>query len=272
MTEDTPHRARCLTLWANHYLLRQQKRTVITDLFYDLRSGEILLDLMLILFNCDCTKDSGQLNIGKLNNISSVLALLQKERVSVDGDLVTAGRVLQGHVEATLGLVWSLAFHYEARATLAVLELPNTIHSPNIESLISCWLRSVSPGTDLTSFNLSDGVGLANLVLASRPNIVSLAAALEASSEARSEKIFKAISGQLKIPELPVATSVDKRMSILLLLLVMKSLKPRITFEALSGNRSFILYPIPPGDVTQFQTALKVTRSTPSPPTKPLSG
>ena len=94
MTEDTPHRARCLTLWANHYLHRQQKRTVITDLFYDLRSGEILLDLLLILFHCDCAKDSGQLNIGKLNNISSALALLQKERVSVDGDLVTAGRVL----------------------------------------------------------------------------------------------------------------------------------------------------------------------------------
>ena len=92
MTSDA-HMSRCLTLWANHYLDLRDKKTVITDLFYDLRSGEILLDLLLILFSCDSTKDSGQLNIGKLNNISSALALLQKERVNVDSELVTAHKV-----------------------------------------------------------------------------------------------------------------------------------------------------------------------------------
>ena len=234
MTSDA-HMSRCLTLWANHYLDLRDKKTVITDLFYDLRSGEILLDLLLILFSCDSTKDSGQLNVGKLNNISSALALLQKERVNVDRDLVTAHKVLQGDAEATLSLVWSIAFHYEARAALSVVSLPDTIHSPNIESLLTSWLRTVSPEADLATSSLSDGVSLANLVLASRPNIVSLTAALESSSASRPEKIYKAISSQLKIPSFPVPTSVDKRMSVLQLLLVMKSLKPPITSEVLSG-------------------------------------
>ena len=236
-TQDVSLLARCLTLWANHYLDLHQRKTVITDLFYDLRSGEILLDLLLILFSCDSSKDSGQLTVGKLNNISAVLALLQRERVSVDTDLVTAGRILQGDLEPTLSLVWSIAFHYEARATLAAISLPDPAQPPNLESLLTGWVRTVRPGASLSSSSLlTDGVLLANLVLATRPNIVALTSALEFSSQARPNKIYSAISSQLRIPCLPVAETADKRVTILHLLLVMKSLKPRITAEMVSGK------------------------------------
>ena len=104
-SQDVRLVARCLTLWANHYLELYKKKTVITDLFYDLRSGELLLDLLVILFSCDSSKDSGQLTVGKLNNLTAVLAILQRERVSVDTELVTAGRILQGEVEPTLAEV-----------------------------------------------------------------------------------------------------------------------------------------------------------------------
>ena len=88
----------------------------------------------------------------------------------------------------------------------------------------------------LATSSLSDGVVLANLVLASRPNIVSLTAALESSSALRPEKIYKAISNHLEIPALAGTGTVDKKMSVLQLLLVMRSLKPIITMEMLSGN------------------------------------
>ena len=234
--------SRCLTLWANHYLDLHQKKTVITDLFYDLRSGEVLLDLLSILFSCDSSKDSGQLTVGKLNNLTAVLALLQRERVGVDPELVTAGRILQGELEPTLSLMWSLAFHYEARAVLAAVSLPDPAQPPNIESLLTGWVRTVKPGASLSSSLLADGVLLANLVLASRPNIVSITAALEFSSQARPNKIYSAISSQLQIPSFPVpaatdsADTADKKVAILHLLLVMKSLKPRITAEMVSGK------------------------------------
>ena len=245
-TQDVTQMSRCLTLWANHYLDLYYKKTVITDLFYDLRSGEILLDLLSIFFSCEATKDPGQLTVGKLNNLTSVLALLQRERVVVDPELVTAGRLLEGEVEPTLSLVWSLAFTYEARAALAALSLPDPAQPPNIESLLTGWVRTVSPGAALSSSSsssssslLSDGVILANLVLASRPNIVALTSALEYSSQARPSKIYSAISSQLKIPSFPVpapAETVHKKVAILHLLLVMKSLKPRITAEMVSGK------------------------------------
>ena len=241
-TLDVTQMSRCLTLWANHYLDLYNKKTVITDLFYDLRSGEILLDLLSILFSCEATKDPGQLTVGKLNNLTSVLALLQRERVVVDPELVTAGRILEGEVEPTLSLVWSLAFTYEARAALAALSLPDPAQPPNIESLLTGWVRTVSPGASLSSSSsslLSDGVILANLVLASRPNIVALTSALEYSSQARPSKIYSAISSQLKIPSFPVPApgeTVDKKVAILHLLLVMKTLQPRITAEMVSGK------------------------------------
>ena len=239
-TQDVTQMSRCLTLWANHYLDLYNKKTVITDLFYDLRSGEILLDLLSILFSCEATKDPGQLTVGKLNNLTSVLALLQRERVVVDPELVTAGRILEGEVEPTLSLVWSLAFTYEARAALAALSLPDPAQPPNIESLLTGWVRTVSPGASLSSSSLlSDGVILANLVLASRPNIVALTSALEYSSQTRPSKIYSAISSQLKIPSFPVPApgeTVDKKVAILHLLLVMKSLQPRITAEMVSGK------------------------------------
>ena len=244
-TQDVTVVSRCLTLWANHYLELYKKKTVITDLFYDLRSGELLLDLLVILFSCDSSKDSGQLTVGKLNNLTAVLALLQRERVSVDTELVTAGRILQGEVEPTLSLVWSIAFHYEARSTLAAISLPDPAQSPNIESLLTGWVRTVSPGASLSSSLLSDGVLLANLVLATRPNIVAITAALEFSSQARPKKIYSAISSQLKIPSFPVPAgpeTADKRVAILHLLLVMKSLKPRITAEMVSGESESVIF------------------------------
>ena len=143
-------------------------------------------------------------------------------------------------MEPTLSLVWSIAFHYEARTTLAAISLPDPAQSPNIESLLTGWVRTVSPGASLSSSSLlSDGVLLANLVLATRPNIVAITAALEFSSQARPNKIYSAISSQLKIPSFPVPAgpeAADKRVAILHLLLVMKSLKPRITAEMVSGK------------------------------------
>ena len=231
----------CLTSWINHQLRPRHK--IVTDLLYDLRSGDLLLDLVNSLHDGDQlvqVQDTGGLSMAKTANIATVLFHLQRERVRFDTDLVTAQLLIEGHKEATLHLVWAVAFHYESRAALGSICLPSQLSSPNMEHILMAWVTKVCPRVSNLTSDLADGQVLANLVLSSKPSMIGLTSLTENSSSSwdMSGRIVSIISDQLNIPPLlqSLPKTPDKKVTILYLLCLAKTLGPNITAEMITGS------------------------------------
>ena len=229
----------CLTIWTNHQLARHPTGLAgqVTDLLYDLRDGELLLALLESLAPpLQLAREKGGLVVHKLANIATVLGHLQKERVKMEGVEVTPHNILQGDRVATLQVVWAISFHWQCQVVVALLKLPPLLASPNIESIVMAWARSVSPGvTNLTS-DWSDGVLVARLVLSLRPGLVGLSAALDNEQKNKAENIIQLVSHHLSVPALlTLPTIPDKRSTILYLMCLAQVLEPHITTEALTS-------------------------------------
>ena len=231
----------CLTSWINHQLRPRQK--IVTDLLYDLRSGDLLLDLVNSLHHGDQlvqVQDTGGLSMAKMANITTVLSHLQRERVKLDTDLVTAQLLIEGHKEATIHLVWAIAFHYETRAALGSIRLPSQLSSPNMEVILMAWVTQVCPHVSNLTSDFADGQVLAKLVLSSKHSMIGLTSLTENSSSSSdiSGRIVSIINEQLNLPPLLqfLPQIPDKKVTILYLLCLAKTLGPNITAEMIAGE------------------------------------
>jgi dystrophin len=239
MSSDSSQIQTCLTLWTNHHLARHSSghNRVVTDLLYDLRDGEILL---LLLESLDppltLPRERGGLVVHKLANIATALGHLQKERVRLEGDEVTPHKILQGDTVPTIQVVWAIAFHWQCEVVVTSLKLPPLVSSPNIESLVVAWARTISPGVTNLTTDWSDGLLVARMVLSCRPGLVGLAAALDSDQKNKAENFIKLIHQYLSIPPLlSLPTIPDKRVTMLYMMCLAQVLEPQITPDSLAS-------------------------------------
>ena len=107
-----------------------------------------------------------------------------------------------------------------------------------LQVLVLAWARSVCPRVTNLTLDWADGRVLASLVLAARPDLLGLAAALESGRDAAevARAVVSVIAAKLGVaPLLPLPECPDKRVTLLYLLRLAAVLRPTITSEMLSG-------------------------------------
>ena len=107
-----------------------------------------------------------------------------------------------------------------------------------LQVLVLAWARSVCPRVTNLSLDWADGRVLASLVLAARPDLLGLAAALESGRDAAevARTVVSVIAAKLAVaPLLPLPECPDKRVTLLYLLRLAAVLRPTITSEMLAG-------------------------------------
>jgi dystrophin len=149
------------------------KETAVTDLFYDLRDGLVLLSVLEVLTGKKIRRERGSLRVHQLANVNAVLSMLRENRVK----LVNIGTVdiVDGNSKITLALVWAVILHWQFDKVLGA----GLQHVSNLERSLLDWCRrsSAKLGVVVKDFTSSfqDGLAFAAIVHAHRPHLFDFA-------------------------------------------------------------------------------------------------
>ena len=192
--------------WINRKLEKCGSGRRVTDLYYDLRDGHVLLSLLETLTGSHMARETGGLRVHHLANTAAVLGCLQRQRVAVPG--INNVAVVDGHPAMTLDLVWAIILHWQFHQTLVDSSLPPGLANSNVEKILLAWCRqslSSSPLPDhapLRNFTTdwADGLAFAGVLLAHSPNIVGPETVLDKAPEPRLGLVFRLAESHLGIP------------------------------------------------------------------------
>eukprot|EP00094_Tigriopus_californicus_P012072 TCALIF_11665-PA protein Name:"Similar to DMD Dystrophin (Gallus gallus)" AED:0.11 eAED:0.12 QI:11/0.44/0.31/0.89/0.88/0.89/19/143/3398 len=203
--------------WLNSHLTDRPGARTVTDLYYDLRDGHILLDVLEVLTQRKIRHERGSLRVHKLSNVNTVLNVLKENQVK----LVNIGNVdiVDGNPKITLALVWSVILHWQFDKVLG----QDMKHVSNLESSLLAWCRqTVSEykgyGVNISDFSTSwqDGLAFAALVHSSKSDLFDWEMVSKKSPQDRLDYVFQKIKDRLNIaqlldPEDIIGTRPDKR-------------------------------------------------------------
>ncbi|XP_063538770.1 uncharacterized protein LOC134748000 [Cydia strobilella] len=157
--------------WINSQLVKNGK-ALVTDLFADLRDGEVLLSLLEILTAQQYKRERGRMRVHHVNNVSTALRALNDAGVRLVN--IAAADVVDGNPKLILGLVWSIILHWQVQYHLK--ELMSELHHTSLERTLLAWCRAHTQGyegVDVTNFTSSwaDGMALNALLHRWRPQL-----------------------------------------------------------------------------------------------------
>ena len=111
------------------------KVTTVTDLFYDLRDGLVLLSVLEALTGRKMRRERGNLRVHQLSNVNNLLSLLRENKVK----LVNIGTadIVDGNPKITLALVWAVILHWQFHKVLG----EGLQHVSNLERSLLEWCR-----------------------------------------------------------------------------------------------------------------------------------
>ena len=145
------------------------KVTTVTDLFYDLRDGLVLLSVLEALTGKKMRRERGNLRVHQLSNVNNILSLLRENKVK----LVNIGTVdiVDGNPKITLALVWAVILHWQFNKVLG----EGLQHVSNLERSLLEWCRRSAgalgvPVSDFTA-SFQDGLAFAAIVHCHRPHL-----------------------------------------------------------------------------------------------------
>lgn len=193
--------------WLNSQLARApppggQRR--ITDLFYDLRDGIVLLTVLEVLTQKPIKRERGHLRVHQLSNVTIVLNVLREQRVKLVN--INNVDVVDGNAKITLALVWSIIMHWQFNKVVA----PELRHVSNMEKSLLAWCRqstaSYENDVDIVNFTTSWKNGLAFLAIFHNyhPTVFDFESEMAQRSTARKrlEFAFDLFDRKLKLPRL----------------------------------------------------------------------
>ena len=141
---------------------------VVTDLFYDLRDGLVLLSVLEALTGKKIRRERGMLRVHQLSNVNSALSVLRENKVK----LVNIGTadIVDGNAKITLALVWAVILHWQFDKVLGGLQ-----HVSNLERSLLEWCRRSAGalGVVVVDFTTSfqDGLAFNAIVNCHKPNL-----------------------------------------------------------------------------------------------------
>lgn len=107
----------------------------VTDLFFDLRDGHILLEVLEILTKKKVKRERGSLRVHKLSNVAIVLKVLRENQVKLVN--INNVEIVDGNPKITLALVWSIILHWQFNKVLG----SEIQHVSNLEKSLLAWCR-----------------------------------------------------------------------------------------------------------------------------------
>jgi hypothetical protein len=190
------------TKWINSQLERsRESRTSVTDLYYDLRDGRVLLEVLEVLAGRKMPRERGSLRIHQLSNVTTALKSIRDEqRVSLVN--ISASDIVDGNPKMTLALVWNLVLCYQFHKVL------KTIPLSDLERALLAWCRKsvagASPSVPITDFSRSFNDGLAfNAILHNyRPNLFDMDLVYAKAPLARLDFAFRMMHQHLGLARL----------------------------------------------------------------------
>ena len=193
------------TKWINSQLEKSSAskggRISVTDLFYDLRDGRVLLEVLEVVTGKKIPRERGSLRIHQISNVTTALkAIRDEQRVSLVN--ISAVDIVDGNPKMTLALVWNLVLCYQFHKVLKTLPLSD------MERALLAWCRkSVSgmkPAIPITDFSRSFSDGLAfNAILHNyRPNLFDMDLVLSKTPLARLDFAFRMMNQHLGLARL----------------------------------------------------------------------
>jgi hypothetical protein len=190
------------TKWINSQLERSaESRVTVTDLYYDLRDGRVLLELLQVLSGKKISRERGSLRIHMLSNVTNALKVVRDEqRVSLVN--ISASDIVDGNPKMTLALVWNLVLCYQFHKVLKTMPLSD------LERALLAWCRkSVSglrPSVNISDFtrSFSDGVAFNAILHSFRPNLFDMDLVYAKTPLARLDFAFRMLRQHLGLARL----------------------------------------------------------------------
>ena len=177
----------------------------VTDLYYDLRDGLILLTVLEQLTEKKLKRERGSLRVHHLSNVSTVLRVLQDNRVKLVN--INNVDIVDGNPKITLALVWSIILHWQFNRVLG----EHFQHMSNLERSLLAWCRQstlgseyAKHGVDVRDFTHSwkDGLAILALLHNFKKDLFDFHEATQKSPVARLELAFDLIQKELGITRL----------------------------------------------------------------------
>lgn len=191
-----------LTKWINSQLERSPgHRFSVTDLFYDLRDGRVLIELIEVLTGKKIQKERGSLRIHMLSNVTTALKTVRDEqRVSLVN--ISASDIVDGNPKMTLALVWNLVLCYQFHKVLKTLPLSD------LERALLAWCRKAvarsSPPVVINDFTKSfqDGIAFNAILHNFRPTLFDMDLVYAKTPLARLDFAFRMMHQHLELARL----------------------------------------------------------------------
>lgn len=191
-----------LTKWINSQLDRSAgHRFSVTDLFYDLRDGRVLIELIEILTGKKIQRERGSLRIHMLSNVTTALKTVRDEqRVSLVN--ISASDIVDGSPKMTLALVWNLVLCYQFHKVLKTLPLSD------LERALLGWCRKAvahsNPPVVINDFTKSfqDGIVYNAILHSFRPNLFDMDLVYSKTPLARLDFAFRMMHQHLELARL----------------------------------------------------------------------
>lgn len=196
----------------------------VTDLFYDLRDGLVLLRVVELLARergekepsssrHSLKRERGSLRVHHLSNVSTLLAALKAARVKLVN--INNVDVVDGNPKITLALVWAIIQHWQLQQQQGSAGTDTTSsphhhhHVSQLERSLLAWCRQSTlgyAGVDVRDLTTSwrDGTALVALLHRHRPELFDYAECLRQRPDprARLEFAFGALESELGVVRL----------------------------------------------------------------------
>ena len=158
--------------WINSQLASAKRpdEETVTDLYYDLRDGRVLISVLEILTGKTLKRERGSLRVHQLSNLNTVFSVLRENRVKI----VNIGNVdiVDGNAKITLALVWAIILHWQFNKVIG----EGAHHVSNLEKSLLAWCRQATSSyskVNVTDFGHSwqDGLAFNALLHSFRPHL-----------------------------------------------------------------------------------------------------
>ncbi|XP_067674722.1 dystrophin-like isoform X3 [Haliotis asinina] len=203
------------TKWINSQLsktyLFQAHRSVINDLFEDLKDGTILLSLLEVLSGRTLKREKGRLRVHHINNVNRALEVLEHD-YNIKLVNISSNDIVDGNAKLTLGLVWSIILHWQVKDVMK--HVMEDLRQTNLEKTLLAWCRQCTNGyksVSINNFTSSWRTGLAfnALIHRFRPELFTYEDLLTNSNHANLEHAFRTAQDHLAIDSLLDPEDVD---------------------------------------------------------------
>ncbi|XP_073951846.1 utrophin-like [Choristoneura fumiferana] len=195
--------------WINSQLVKNGK-PLVSDLFSDLRDGEVLLSLLEILTAQQYKRERGRMRVHHVNNVSTALRALAAAGVRLVN--ISSSDVVDGNPKLILGLVWSIILHWQVQYHLK--DLMTELQQTSLERTLLAWCRAHTQGyagVDVVNFTWSwaDGLALNALLHRWRPALFAWEALAARAPRDRLDHAFALAHDYLGIDRLLDPEDVD---------------------------------------------------------------